>query len=599
MALFESNKRINNRLEIEDRGSSRISKIARVAVSKSTGQQVMELAWTAGPVTLVAALGGYYIGHGKIMPKETVIFLVAYTVIAGVIGLAVHFTNRLGRERQQQVAADQLVQVVGTLPSLIIDLRDLHLKSLEGSERKLEAARILLQDVDLGPRWLSTAVLEMGGDHRLAEAAATMDTFFRAGMSCRAKEIYDDHKALFQDLAESVRIQSPQLAESLEKRLSGERSDPRSGIPRDPYFIERILAAIDDEDDTLMTLGDVEEIYTLLFELLSGRRIPVLTVHFVGRAKLARQMDMLEKKRFHFRMVRARSYSRLLALATYLSENMAGASLASRSGLTGQQLLDFCHEHIESLMEMINSSHPQKASYIPIFRQALILYHQAYITNRKTDRVYTEFAEAVSLWKQGLSKGDNIELAFDSSGKGRGLQIIENSIYLSDREKLKVVRKLVSHLGERFESDSDSHAGIRQAKEFAVRVVLALDETIHIRRPDIQRAIYNANSINMGVFQWGLSSTAKIGLGESLSKEIRKDMRNASRALVAAIYRFYGVKLGLESTRQLSERYGASVDELEAAYQDHGGAMDVHTHVPVRPFSVPRAPLNWRLAIRS
>ncbi|MEH6474018.1 MAG: hypothetical protein V7752_22590, partial [Halopseudomonas sp.] len=257
MSIFNRNNAAK-RLAIEDRGESRINRLTQVATSKSTTQKVVELAWTAGPVTLAASIGGWFMGHGKALPTETLIFFIAYTVIAGLIGLVAHVVNRLGRGRRQEEVGEQLIRVMGTLPDRVLDLRNLHLESLDPEQRKLEGARILLQDVDLGPLWLGTAVRNLGGTAALAEAAQEIDIFRRAGMPCRALDIYHDHQEAIQALTSSLRQQLPSLADSLELRLSGDGYDPHAGVPRGRYFIERIFAAIDDEDDTLMTLEDVE-----------------------------------------------------------------------------------------------------------------------------------------------------------------------------------------------------------------------------------------------------------------------------------------------------------------------------------------------------
>ena len=97
-------KNRSRRLLIETRGSGRINRLAEVASSKTTAQKVVELAWTAGPVTLIAAYGGYYLGNGKLLPTNTLIFFIGYTVIAGLIGLSAHMIYRLTREQRIQRA---------------------------------------------------------------------------------------------------------------------------------------------------------------------------------------------------------------------------------------------------------------------------------------------------------------------------------------------------------------------------------------------------------------------------------------------------------------------------------------------------------------
>ncbi|MEH6473307.1 MAG: hypothetical protein V7752_18905, partial [Halopseudomonas sp.] len=302
------------------------------------------------------------------------------------------------------------------------------------------------------------------------------------------------------------------------------------------------------------------------------------------------------EKRFRFGIVRARAYSRLLALATYLSDQLDEAALANRAGLTGLELLAFCNLHIDALVKQIKTSRTEYKRLYPVLDQALALYHLAYIANRKTDREYQDFQSAVKRWKKKLSGLQDQEVGFQEEGHARGLQIVEDSIYLLDRDKLKVVQALSRHFRHQRRTLEDPAKKLRSAKQLAIRVALALDETINLRRPEVQRAIYNANTINMGVFERDLSTKTKIGWGEALSKEIEKDMRSASQDLVAAIYRFYGLKLDPQSRQQLAERYGASDEQLNVAYQAGRDQLSYHQRLPARPFSVPRASLEWRLA---
>lgn len=621
MSLFDRKPSLKRQLLIEDRGASRLSRLSHVATSKSTTHRVLELAWTAGPVTLVASIGGYYLGHGKSLPKETLVFFIAYTIITGVIGLAAHMINRLGRGRREEEVTEQLVRVMGTLPDLVLGLRDLRLEALDPDQRKLEAARILLQDVDLGPLWLASAVRSIGGSAGLAEAVSEIELFRRAGMLSRGRDILQQHHQELTLLVASLRQHSAALGNSLEARFLGVSYDKRAGVVRGRYFIERIFAAIDDDDDLLMTLEDAEDIYTLLFELLCGRRIPMLAFSFAGGSRLARETEALEERRLQFRIVRARAYSRLLALASYLSDSIDSGNLThswlfsspltserlnncaqiSPAGLTGPELLIFCTTHIETLVAQVKADTACRKTLIPILSQALALYGQAYMAYRRTERDYLDFLKTVERWKRRLASYPETEVFFSATRGGRGLQITEDSIVLSDKGKVRVVKALL----ERFQLQPDisepTDKRVGAAKQLAIRVALALDEEIQIRRPEVQRAIYNANTLNMGVFERDLSTTSKIGWGEALVKEIEKDMRSASIALVAAIYRFYGLRLDPESQLQLALRYGATVEQLEQQCGEESGeagsAVSDYSRLPSRPFPVAKPPLAWRLAL--
>lgn len=599
MSLFERKSSLDRQLLIEDRGASRLKRLAQAATSKSTTHQVIELAWTAGPVTLIASIGGYYLGHGKSLPKETLIFFIAYTIIAGVIGLGAHLFNRLGRERREEQVTEQLARVMGTVPDLILGLRDLRLEALDLEQRKLEAARILLQDVDLGPLWSASAIRSVGGSAGLAEAVSEIELFHRAGMPSRGRDILQQHRAELEELVASLRQHSAALANSLEMRFFGAGYNTHAGVVRGRYFIERIFAAIDDEDEVLMTLDDAEDIYTLLFELLCGRRIPMLAFSFAGGSKFARETEALEEQRLRLRIVRARAYSRLLALASYLGASVDNNAQASPAGLTGRELLLFCTTHIENLVGQVKADRCARKRWAPILQQALALYSRAYIAYRRTERDYLEFLKLVERWKRRLASHQDSDVFFSATRGGQGLQITEDSILLSDKGKLKVVQALWDPFQRLQALAQEPAERMRAAKQLAIQVALALDEQLQIRRPEVQRAIYNANTLNMGVFERDLSTTTKIGWGESLVKEIEKDMSSASVALVAAIYRFYGLRLDPESQRQLASRYGATVEQLEQVCNELGEVASDYSRLPVRPFPVPKPPLVWRLALSS
>jgi hypothetical protein len=611
MSSTNRKEAINNRIFIEDKADSRINRLAEAATSKSTLQQLVEMAWTAGPVTLFASIGAYYLGHGKALPTETLIFFVGYTVIAGLIGLGAHLFNRLTRDRKRGEAEAQLIQAIGDLPDRIIDLRDLYLSTLDTESRRLESARIMLQDIDLGPRWFSAAVRSAGGSNRLVQAAEEIEIYHRAGMRLRAEDIYREHTDELQALTRALEPSTPQLAESITQRFQGVRPSAKQGVVRTGYFIDRIFAAIEDDDDSLMTLNDVEETLTLLFELLCGRRIPVLSFHYTGNWKMARATDRLEKERFKFRIARAQGYSRLLALANHLNLAFDTDGTTVPFGVSGPDLLAFCTEQIDRLVEQLESDkasrHQLDFKGLRRYRRlhkhldkALNLYHLAFIANRKTDREHADFMNDIAHWKRrGQSQPSN-EVAIDTGNQGPGLKITEDQIYLTDPDKLKVVSGLYDAfqtVKTLTDSETTPRHRMQATKQLAIRVALSLNLVLGISRPEVQRAIYTSNTLNMGVFEKNLSTKTKIGWGEALAKEIEKDMRSASIALVKAIHHFYGLKLNTQSQELLAERYGVPIEQLQQLYDEDADRLDKYETLPIRPFLISKSPLRWRLAL--
>jgi len=349
----------------------------------------------------------------------------------------------------------------------------------------------------------------------------------------------------------------------------------------------------------------VQEIFTLLFELMSGRRIPMLVFDYAGDSRLAESTNELEKERLRFRLARSRSYSRLLALATFLNDSGDSAAMAP-VGLTGQQLLEYCNEQIEALLSDYRTAprnSPLRKQLEASLEKALALYHAAYIANRRTGQEFERFQQRVGSWKRTLAQRPRDELRIDAGegdgACGSGLQIIEDSIQLSDRQKMNLVAALHQPFlkqARNYARLNDPGRQLRVMKHLAIRIALALDEEIELRKPEVQRAIDNANTLNMGYFESDLSVRTKIGWGESMVKELEKDMRHAAEALAQAIYRFYGLRLNSEALEQLRQRYGVDPQVIQSLYADAGSRADFERQL-LKPFSVPRAPLEWRLAL--
>lgn len=598
---FRNNK--TKVLLIEDRVASRVYQLAEVAGLKSTNQKVVELAWTAGPVTLVASIGGYYLGNGNMLPTNTLIFFIAYTVIAGVIGIVAHFIFRLTRDKKLLEAQEQLTTVVGNLPDRILQLRDLQLQQLDEDARRLESARILLQEVDLGPEWFGVAVRTLGAEEPLVRLAEEVEVLRRAGLHTRIIDIVVQHRHSIDSLISRFTKNDPQLADLLRARFNGDRPSLQQGIPRTGFFIERIFAAIDDDDASLMTLSDVQEVFTLLFELMSGRRIPMLVLDYAGDCQLADSTNNLEKERLRFRLTRSRSYSRMLALATFLNDFGDSASLAPM-GLTGQQLLEYCREQIEVLVakyQETSKRSPEHQGLRQGLKKALELYQHAYLANLKMGKEFERFQRYVKAWQQAIEMRSKDERQVDAGEGGKGLQIVEDSIFLNDKQKMKLVSALYHSFlkqAHNYERMTDPTRQLRVMKHLAIRITLALDEQIALRKPEVQRAIDNATTLNMGYFESDLSAHTKIGWGQAMVKELEKDMRKAAEALAQAIYRYYGIRLGQLAMEELRQRYGLDPELVRGFYAAPSSTADMNHHL-LKPFQIPQAPQEWQLALRN
>ncbi len=617
LSFLNSKTANDDQVYIEQKGQRRIDRMAQSGVGKSSLWGLAEVGWTAGPVTFLAAQGGYYIGFGTWLPTENLIFFVVYTILMGVIAVLVKFIYKATKGQDLDDAKEQLLLVIGSLPDLIFSVRDLTLSRMDPESRRYESARILLQKSDLGPQWLSLAITNIIDSPVIAQAVSDIEIYWRAGMYSR---IHDLNQELAPEIAialADLEQERPRLARLVEQRLQGKKNTLRSGVEREPYFIERIFSAIEEDDEDIMGLSDVEEILTLAFELLSGRSIPMLIVHCVGSSQLANATEKLEKERSKYRIARARGYSQLLALANFLSDSnlLDYSSVAER--LPSQDLLQICLDTLDQLCDniMADLDNVEKRAFVDmrnlklnrsVLVKALELYQQAYHSSGMVIAEHADFLKDINAWQQVNKKYADSNTTVSVSGK-KGLRIVEQQIRLTDDHKIIVVEKIAGHfqqhsimmkrLKDRTQQSNwvISNQHVRAAKLLAIDVALALDPFVFISLPEVQRAIYTSNAIDMGSFEPGLSTSTKVGWGASVSKEVQKDMVNASGQLAQAIHRYYGLCLGDEELEFMHQTYGMNKKDVLDYYQENErGEQSSNVFEPRPPLLIPIVKATWR-----
>jgi hypothetical protein len=615
--LLNSENSEKNHLQIQQSGQRRIDRMAQSGVGKSSLWSLAEVGWTAGPVTFLAAQGGYFLAFGTWLPNENLIFYVGYTVLMGLIAVLVKFIYKATKGQELEDTKEQLLLVIGSLPDFILSVRDLTLSRMEPESRRYESARILLQKSDLGPQWLTLAVNSIIDSPLIAQAVANIEIYWRAGMYSRINDINQELSTEISVALASLVPDRPRLALLLEQRLQGKKNTLRSGVEREPFFIERIFSAIEEDNEDIMGLSDVEEILTLAFELLSGRRIPMLVVNCVGSSQLSIATEKLEKERSKYRIARARGYSQLLALANFLSDSnlLDYSTVAER--LPSNDLLQICLETLDLLcqnicldLESVENREIVDMRALKLNHSKLLksldLYQQAYKSSAMVIAEHADFLKDIYSWQRVDRKYADANTTVSVTGK-RGLNIVERKIQLSDADKITVVKKISHH----FNSDSilfkaiknrtqqshwlESNQHVRAAKQMAIDLALALDPCVFISLPKVQRAIYSSNSVDLGSFEPGLSTPTKVGWGESVAKEVQKDMVKASEQIAQAIHRYYGICLGDEELDFMHQTYGMNKQQVIDYYNENKRSeQSSNIFEPHPPLLIPKANITWR-----
>ena len=568
-------------IELETRGQKLLEKIASAPHKEPLGVTLAMLAWTAGPVTLFTAWCATWIGYGVPLSPERVLYFFVYSIVTGVLGILTKVIYNVIHGHQSRYDEHCLLDVTDRLPEIIYMVRDLRLANLTPDNRRIESAGIILRKFDLGPEWIASAIEDLTGDRELAYWSERIEQFRRAGLYTRMQDLISDAADKAQRHTHELRQSHPRIAVAMSARLNGMAPDIRRGQPRERLFLERILAAIDEENAELITLPDVEHMLALCFELICGRQITYLKVEYTGGDwNLTKALDRLERYRNDYRISRARVYSRLRALTAYLDFACPAKDIQSASGLGIKVLLASGIDGLNRLVQHVNEHrrHINQTGYrvddlqeaLSHLEKAVELYKKVRESWQQESRDNRRFVRSLQVWQH---RSRNWQASADGSLLKRSLLISEQHILLSDEDKVEVARELRDHIKSagirRYSRRSHNNETIEdlltveKAKGLAIETLLILDSRIDLHQPEIQRAIDDAPLSTMAPLEPGMSPMTKAALGKAMADAIVVDVDEMAEKLAQNLIRYYRVPLGEETIDFLVRHYGANKERLE------------------------------------
>ncbi|GAB2801403.1 hypothetical protein GCM10027040_31410 [Halomonas shantousis] len=563
-------------VRLEREGLDEIRRITAAVEKVPWTVSLLQILWTAGPVTLLGAWGGYLLGYGKAPTLENYIFFISFTVITGAAGIIANIAHNLTRGGRVSRTERKIERVIKTLPELLLVTRNLIVENLEGEARRREAAAMLLRKQDLSPEGVELAAIELLDDRDSARVIAQIDIYRRVGLHARIRDLVALNRETLEPQFVELFEVAPQATTLLRERFEGHAPNIHQGVPRDENFIERIMAAIEQDNDLLMTLQDVEEVLILAFELISGREIPMLSFEYRGRWRLARAFDNLEEARARYRIAQATGLSRLKALTAYLAEQSGTLVEDAASGLRADVLLErsvqamnALTEQIQHLAQAVEAGQTERKRTLrtkaDILTNAIRLYKTVSSAYEQIGRSHAQLLRMAQRWEE-VSAHLSDETTRLRLGPGRrGLRIRERTIALDDEAKAQVCKRLAKSLKaaniddrvSQVERDVPLAVSVDTAKRLAIDITLALEPYIQLSRPAVQRAINSSNAADFGQLEPNLSAAAKAALGAAMVKEIDVDLSRTAESLALALVRRYRVDLEPAAIEFLSRQYGA------------------------------------------
>ena len=599
-------------LKLEERGLRWLEKVARAPHQEPWSVTIVQYAWTAGPVSLIAAAGGWYLSYGTSMPTEKTLYFVGYSIIAIILGLATKLIYNMTHGRKLEKNRAALLDAIDRIPELIYIVRDLVQRNLSEESRRIHSAGILLRKLDLGPEWIATAIEDLTGSRHLAKQAERIEIFRRAGLYNRMRDVIDSTREDVEQAYLILKEHHPRTAEAMKRRLNGIVTKPHHGQKRGTLFIERILTAIEQDNEELMTLHDVEEMLTLCFELICGREIAYLKIEYTGHWDLAKALDKLEEERNDYRISRARVYSRLKALTNYLNNTGINTHIVSGQGIAPHKLLSAAIKAMDELSSQTRDARDlavRTGRHIMALNikaqqldKALQLYNESHRSYLKQGRDGQRLKKALKQWQTLSTSFQNKE----NENLKRSLTISEQVIALDDDAKVAVARRLNRFLEEaRLRRDSLRHdeplpvaekdLTETRAREVAIEIATILDPFIQLHAPQIQRAIENANAASLASLEPGMSAKTKAALGEAMAGAVEKDLAASAEKLAQNLIRYYRVPLSESTIDFLTQTYQASRDRLEFISQYETPLSANYSLENVSLIEVPQLKNSWQI----
>ena len=598
--------------EANERREQFLKAVRQVRVSRS----LMKLAWTAGPVTALALTGGYFIGFGKLPAAELLIYFISFTILSGLIALAAKITYDSIQGPVLEEAEQDIMEAIDKLGDLILAVRDLSVDSHEGEARRQEAALQLLQRIDLPPEGVAFACQELTGDAELGRCMLQIDIFRRAGLYSRIRDLHQQHVAHFEEAIASLQQQAPLAARALRESFLGNAPTLKDGIERSDYFVERVLAAIEQDNLLLMTLSDVEAMLVLAFELINGRELPMLIFNYTGKWRLAAALDRMERLRSRYRIAQAAGSNRIRALAAWLTEVEVICYGDAAEGLPTPTLIERIDDALDDLSRRVDHSllrlRQQGGKEVltrlretaDLLATALRMYRTAYEASKRVGPSHADFLKATQAWEGLIGQNTNTEHLQIGPGR-RGLSILEKVISLDEDQRSEVCQHIARYIrGEHLERTGRRfflrRNGKRRplsrdgARRLAVEMALALEPHVGLSRPAIQRGIGATNASYLGDLEPGMSAREKKDIGEAMAKDVEQDMSRAAERLALTLMRHYQVELTPEACEFLNHTYGARRQVLDLLMQDQEGEWPaVQCLLSVRPAVVPTPKMDW------
>jgi hypothetical protein len=585
----------------ERRGERITERIARTVARKSWKWTLLNLAWTAGPVTYIAIQGGHYIGFGDTASVRTFFYFAGYTIIAGILAIIASLIHDSFYKPKVEEEQERLLHVIDMLFSIIIAARDRILRGLEENDRRILSAHYILQGAGISEAAISTAVMELTADSKLADMVSRVEVLRKQGMYARIEDEFLANRLAITAAVKEIESTAPETAFLLNNRLRGKSPDARTGIERSEGFIERIMSAAEENDLDSMTGQDALEMLMLTFELLNDRKIAVLELRFSGQETYEEHLRALAKARRAYRLAVRKRNSRMRALANllyYHSEQKLVYPAVSQIPV----LIAFIEDSIAELLKKGKDPFAQPGLLIGDIRAA---YETIYSLNEEVKLKQKALERAEKRYNKTWEKhGKKVLLHLQDTKKSKpGFRIAEREIFLFNEQKIELCRRvevllnkisLHQKTGQSPHSVEEHDWPTQEFKECAAELSYILDELLEIGKVEEQLAIESSNAPNLGSLDVGLTAKTIAGWASLLIESVQQNRKKAAHRVASSLVNYYNFKLNDIIIDHFVNCFGADKEYLSSLQAQQSKKSNMESiYLPPPP-----ALLSWNELIR-
>lgn len=533
-------------------GDTATARIARAIKKKSFLWGVLELAWTAGPITLIALCLGHFWGLGSFPSVSKITYFIIYTLVMGLSAiLASLFRNTLDEpkiETQQKC----LLSAIDKAHLLILHARNLHLSSFHPDERKIFAAFYSFQSAGSSMDSLKLATWDLTNNQTIVNLVERNITLYNQGMTCLIHEELEKHQDILDQIKRNIRPIAPVTFDLFEKVTRGIPPRMQEGREREEGFIQRVLNAATNSDLDLMTLYDAYESLSIIFEFLNGRKIETLEAKFSGNRELEKFKKSLD---YAYRSYRITLKEKNSALKLVLEEMYYMGALEDFIEVPSRQ-----DKQAELLKEGLSKlTQRQKSSIYSAYNTLLETQKKELLFKKKlidTENAYSK------KWSQSTL---TLDIAMEKKDlEDAGFYIEQDTIQLKDEQKLFLANRLDSIVEENISEYTEI-----EIKHLAIALMLELDELVDFT-PRVQLAIESSNAVQIGYIAPHFTSTAKAGWARQIIEGMHENKKRASHRLAKNLITYYRVPLSETIIQMFEEEFGADTNFLRSLrYSDH------------------------------